>query len=107
MERRDVQNGINRSWKIVDLLDLGETFSNGAPLEINEEFRDLILSNETDFTQIYLAGLNLSHYNFLIADYSYFQFSCLGRDRVRYAYYPNPFAGSDVDFKRRRQLVDD
>jgi hypothetical protein len=49
---------------------------------------------------------NLSHYNFLRTDYSYFQFSWSSPERVRYAFYPNPFEGSAADFKRRRELVE-
>jgi hypothetical protein len=106
MERRDVQNGIHRSWEMVYRLDLGETFSNGASLGVNEEFRDLVLADESSYLRIYLAGINLSHYNFLLIDYSYFQFSWSSPDRVRYAYYPNPFEGNAADFKRRRELVE-
>ena len=106
MERREVQNSIYRSWQIVDLMELGETFSNGAPLDVNEDFRDLVLSDESSYITVYLAGLNLSHYNFLLSDYSYFQFSWFSPDGVRYAYYPNPFEGTAADFKRRRELVE-
>jgi hypothetical protein len=106
MERHEVQNGIYRSWEIVDSMDLGETISNGAPLGVNEDFRNLILSSETSYLSIYLAGLNLSHYNFLLIDYSYFQFSWSSPDNLRYAYYPNPFEGTATDFKRRRELVE-
>ena len=38
-----------------------------------------------------MCGLRLSHYNFLLSDYSFFQFSWSVVDNVRYAYYPNPF----------------
>jgi hypothetical protein len=61
MERRDVQESIYRSWEMVSLMNLGETFSNGAPLGVNEEFRDLILSDESRYITVYLAGINLSH----------------------------------------------
>lgn len=33
----------------------------------------------------------ISHYNFLLTDYSYFQFSWSAENCVRYAYYPNPY----------------
>src|SRR5215472_6389700 len=105
MECSAVQNSIYRAWKMVDLMELGETFANGAPLGVNEGFRDLILSDESRYVTVYLAGLNLSHYNFLLVDYSYFQFSWSDPDCVRYAYYPNPFEGNAVDFKRQRELV--
>ena len=67
-------NGIYRSWEIVDLMGIGETFSDGAPIGVNEEFRDLVLSDKSSYVAVYLAGINLSHYNFMLVDYSYFQF---------------------------------
>ncbi len=111
MDRRDVQSGIAKSWTAVQDLSLGETFSNPSPLGVNQEFRDLVLSEDVDYATIYLRGLSLSHYNFLLSDYSFFQFSWSMDNNVRYAYYPNPFATGRKNgietFKRRRKLVED
>ena len=109
MQSSDVRSGIQRSWEIVNALDLGETFSNPLPLAVDEQFRDIVLSDAT-YIEVYLAGLSRSHYNFLLVDYSYFQFSWEKLDHIRYAYYPNPFLGpaeaSISEFKRRRELVE-
>jgi hypothetical protein len=94
MDRLDVHRGITRSWHIVESLQLGESFANPWPLGVNEEFRDLVLSDEVSYPEVYLKGLGLSYFNFLLTDYSYFQFSWSETDRVRYAYYPNPFLGN-------------
>lgn len=104
MNRQTVQSGVRRAWDIISAIGLSETFSNPAPLLVSEEFRKLVLS-DCDYITVYLAGLRLSHYNFLLADYSYFQFSISKDDHVRYAYYPNPFAHNIADFKRRQELV--
>jgi hypothetical protein len=93
MDRRDVHAGVTRSWNVVESLGIGETFASPRPLDVNERFRDLALSDETTYPELYLLGLSVSHFNFALADYSYFQFSWLGGERVRYAYYPNPFSG--------------
>jgi hypothetical protein len=106
MERRDIENGIYRSWKILENLDIGETFSNGAALEVNEQFRDVILSHDSSYITVYLTGMNLTHYNFLLTDYAYFQFSWSAPENLRYAYYPNPFEASAADFGRWRELVE-
>lgn len=57
-----------------------------------------------------MAGLSLSHYNILLTDYSYFQFSWDRENYVRYAYYPNPFiSGKDNElesFRRLQELVE-
>jgi hypothetical protein len=36
MDRRDVESGIHRAWVVVQELGLDETYSNGAPLGVNE-----------------------------------------------------------------------
>ncbi len=110
MLRADVQTGVYRSWGLVEELGLGETFSSPVPLGVNEEFRDIALNPDSSFVDVYMAGLKLSHYNFLISDYSYFQFSWQKENYVRFAFYPNPFAAgrpeqSLVAFKRQRDLL--
>jgi|SRR6185312_8700076 len=110
MQRSDVRSGIQRSWQAVDDLQLGETFSQPTPLEVDGEFRDIALTPTSTYSDVYLAGLNRSHYNFLLFDYSYFQFSWEKINHVRYAYYPNPFLATDEqnikDFRRKRELVE-
>ena len=110
MNRSEVQKGILKSWNVITKLNLAETISNPAPLPINEEFRDVILSSESDYLTIYTTGLTLSHYNFLLSDYSFFQFGWSSRDHVRYAFYPNPFIkkGNDnglFDLRERHEQV--
>lgn len=109
MDRGTVQQGISRTWGLAEKLFLAESFSNAASLPLNEEFRDLIFSPESTYVDLYLCGLNLSHYNILLKDYSFFQFSFESIDNVRYAFYPNPFIKGSSDelenFKRRRELV--
>lgn len=110
MQSSDVRSGIQRSWEIIRELDLGETYSNPLPLVVEAQFRDAILSADARYIDVYLLGLNLSYYNFLLTDFSYFQFSWDKVDHVRYAYYPNPFLGptdaSIEEFRRRRGLVE-
>ncbi|PLZ00962.1 DUF2290 domain-containing protein [Burkholderia sp. WAC0059] len=109
MDRSDVIRGINRTWDTAELLGIAEVFGNSGILPVNEKFRDLLFSSDTLYTDIYLAGLSMSHYNVLLSDYSYFQFSWERESYVRYAFYPNPFiSGKEEDlskFKRLRELV--
>jgi hypothetical protein len=59
-----------------------------------EEYRKIIFSAEADYEEIFKAGLRYRAYNFLLEDYSYFQFwhdSKYHHRTVRYAYCPNPF----------------
>jgi hypothetical protein len=94
MRSQDVRRSIRRSWTVIEELGLAETFSYEMPLPVNDEFRDLALDLETRYEDLYLAGLRMSHYNFSLVDFSYFQFSITADDHVRYVYYPNPFIKS-------------
>lgn len=107
MNRRDVENGIYRSWEFVEELKLAESFSTPGILPINEEFRDLSLDVSTKYILLYLAGLRLSHYNILLSDYSFLQYGWGEGNNLRYAFFPNPFAtpGEGIlNFKKIRDL---
>lgn len=91
MTPADVRSGVRSAWAFVERLELGQSLSSFAPLGVNESFRDLTLDPDRRYEEVYLAGLEASHYNFILNDYSYFQFSCDVRDEFRFAYIPNPF----------------
>jgi len=109
MLRDDIVHGIRKTWEVADELGIAEVFSSPATIDVNEEFRNLIFSESTNYVKLYMAGLRLSHYNILLHDYSYFQFGWDKEDHVRYAFFPNPFvSGKEHElqyFKDRRQLV--
>jgi hypothetical protein len=107
MDARSVLRSINKAWNAVDGLGLGAAFANPTSLRVSEEFRDLILAQDARYEDIYRRGIELAYYNFMLADYSFFQFSWFGRESVRYAFYPNPFAkvsSSRADYERLREL---
>jgi hypothetical protein len=64
-------------------------------LSVNKEFNYMALSDNSTHQGIYFRGLELSYYNFILHDYSYFQFS-LSKEghetECRLAYYPNPMS---------------
>lgn len=94
MNKGDVISGIARAWKFAEALKLGEAFSNPAPMRPDEEFRSVALDPERHYEELYLCGLRRGQYNFILNDYSYFQFGIEQDDHVRFAYYPNPFYGA-------------
>jgi hypothetical protein len=108
MDRRTFESGISLAWNAVQTLNLGETFSNGGALEVDTGFRNLILSSDTAYEDIFLYGLKNSNYNFLLSDHSFFQFSWFKENDIRFAYYPNPYLGSDANnlltYKKRLEL---
>jgi hypothetical protein len=109
MNRSDVVRSIAQAWKFASDIDAGRTISDPNPLSVNVEFRDACLDSSADYATIYETGLKLSHYNFSLMDYSYFQFSWEKEDVVRYAFYPNPYLSGDKDavikLKRWRELL--
>lgn len=112
MQKGEVQTSILKGWEVVERLGIAETISNPSPLPINDEFRDIILRGDASYLEIYMCGLRLSHYNFLLTDYSYFQFSWSKENCVRYAYYPNPYltgregTGGISTIKRWHELLE-
>ena len=107
MDRRKVQIGIRASWNAAVELALGETFSVAAPLPVSEEFRDLLLSADVQYNRLYLAGLELRHYNILLRDFSFLQYSVGTENSLRFAYYPNPFMDTvTTELDRLRELLE-
>ena len=55
----------------------------------------MVLDGVSKYEDIYKKGLGLSYYNFMLEDYSYFQFSVEMRgksiQKLRYAFYSNPY----------------
>jgi len=88
---------IKLCWTLLDELALGSSFSVPTSLNVNTEFRDLALEPGTQYVDLYKSGLALKHYNFLLKDNSYFQYSLIGDD-VRLAYLPCPFVTDNDDF---------
>jgi len=94
MTGKDFIRNIRKSWGLVSRLHLGRSFSSPISLNVDEEFRDVALDDEAVYEQLYLVGLRRSHYNFILSDFSYFQFS-LEENSIRCAYLPNPFRALD------------
>ena len=90
MSPGEFASSIRRSWELTSQLELGRSFSMAVSLGVDAEFRDLFFEKDALYEEIYLLGLKKSHYNFILNDFSYFQFS-LVEESVRYAVFPNPF----------------
>ncbi|MBO6835247.1 MAG: DUF2290 domain-containing protein [Alphaproteobacteria bacterium] len=106
MNKTEVTKGIHKSWSFVEELCIGMTFSNPSPMKVEEEYRNLVLSENPKYEDIYLCGIRLSHYNFMLYDYSFFQFSCSDDYEVAYSYSPNPFGDSFERMEEWRQLLE-
>lgn len=110
MNSNQFHASIASSWGFVENLGMGVTISTPNSLEINEEFRNVCLRGNSSYREIYEKGLSLSFYNFVIFDYSFFQFSLNGDDDVRYVYYPNPYVAGNPEmlgqYKKWRELLE-
>lgn len=70
----------------------------------SERFNKISLTSD-NYIDIYEAGLSLSHYNFLLRDLAYFQFSHVNESEYALAYYPNPrVSGSTAALNAFREL---
>lgn len=85
-------SSVANSWELVIRMELGETVTSCVSLPVLDTFRDVVFDTDSSYLDVYLAGLSFRHYNFILKDYAYFQFSEVG-DTVRFSYYPNPFYG--------------
>ncbi|MDW9364090.1 DUF2290 domain-containing protein [Sinorhizobium meliloti] len=62
----------------------------------SEEFNQTSLTT-LDYNSVYEVGLSLSHYNFVLKDLAYFQFSHSAENEWALAYYPNPRVSGSPD----------
>lgn len=104
MNERDFQRSISRAYSVADELKISQSFSVPCSLGVNEEFRDTILDSKSTYLDVYYKAIQLGHYNFILQDFSFFQFSRNSDKDFRYAYYPNPHV--DSDFSKIRELYD-
>lgn len=108
MRRSDFRGEIRRAWEVAKRpLSLDRAIINTEPLPVDEEFRKLILSDDAVYRSIYTLGLSRSHYNFILKDYSYFQFTWESQDAYRLAFYPNPWATGYPSANKKLQELED
>ena len=75
MDGRRLQRSIAKSWRAIHELGLGASFANPVSLPVSTDFRDISLAPDARYEEIYRKGMELVHYNIMLTDYSYFQFS--------------------------------
>lgn len=97
MTRDEIIGGINSAWRHAVALGIAESFANPTPFSPNNRFKDASLDGRRSYEDVYLFGLSDVQYNFILSDYSFFQFSGGIDESVRFAFYPNPFFGASAD----------
>ena len=96
MNQKDFSKSIRKAYSSIDVMELVESFSSPQSIVPNKEFRDIVLSSSSKYKDVYYTGLKYSLYNFILKDFSYFQFSRVSDTNFRYAFYPNPHLMSNM-----------
>lgn len=89
MEAVEFDRSIRAVEAILNRVKLLEGTVYNFALPRSAEFNEICLISQ-DYDEIYEAGLRLSHYNYLMSDLAYFQFSRATETEWALAYYPNP-----------------
>ncbi|OEE76718.1 DUF2290 domain-containing protein [Vibrio genomosp. F6] len=104
MNLANFNSSISRSAALCAELGISPTVITPTSLKVNDKFNHVALSSTATHESIYFAGLDYSHYNFILSDYSYFQFSYVqifnndlleDKFELRLAFYPNPINTAD------------
>lgn len=111
MNAGDIIAGIRHSWDFLKLSEIGQIFSNPAPMSASDEFKAIASDPRAKYEEVYLVGLRDTQYNFVLEDYSFIQIGGVSDNTLRYAYYPNPFLGSStaaiVELAELREFVEE
>lgn len=95
MKIKDFNKSILAATQIAEKLGVEPQCINPSSLPINWEFRDYALDLGVNYHELYKKGLELKHYNIILKDFSYFQYSIFFSGKrtfsIRHAFYPNPF----------------
>lgn len=92
MDEREFVRQISRAWTLLkDALHIGRFFICNTSLEIDPVFKEVTLSGDSTYGDIFKTGLSRSNYNILLNDYAFFQFCQATEATWRLGYYPNPW----------------
>ena len=92
MEKGEFIRRVRAAWTFTkDQMAAVRSVASLVSLPVDEDFRRLALDPSANYRSIYLIGLSRSHYNILLNDFAYFQFSWTGETAWRLAFYPNPW----------------
>lgn len=96
MKRDDFEKSIREAFSLLVKIELSswDRQISLRCLEPHPEFRRVAYSAETSYQDVFKAGLRYRAYNFVLHEFSYFQFWHDSKHEarvLRYAYYTNPF----------------
>lgn len=104
MDDHEFSSEIRAAWEVFKSLGLDRLISSDWSLPVDDVFRDIALDADATYEAIYRTGLSRSHYNILLFDYAFFQFSRSDSVTWRLAFFPNPWlSGSPKAVERVQQ----
>jgi|GEM_PF-1044127 len=104
MNRDDFNASIRAIHSFFENQDFLESAVYLVSLPRSEDFNKVSLTSQ-DYNAVYEKGLSLSHYNFILKDLAYFQYSHSSEGEWALAYYPNPrVSGSSDAFTEFNEL---
>jgi hypothetical protein len=103
MDDHEFASEIRAAWNIFKSLGLDRLISSDWSLPIDGVFRDVALDSDATYESIYRTGLSRSHYNIMLYDYAYFQFSRDDDFSWRLAFFPNPWVSGSPNAVERVQ----
>ncbi len=91
MTSREFDASIRAGYMFLNECKFVRNFRPFKSLVATVEFRELVLRPAPSYRDIFMCGLRNSDYNYLLLDYSFFQFTFYSKIHYRFAFYPNPF----------------
>jgi hypothetical protein len=106
MTRDEFRSQIRATWSVAQRLCLDRSLTSLEPLRVDEEHRNVLLDRNSTYADIYRSGLSRSHYNIILDDYAYFQFSFSSPTDWRLAYFPNPWISGVTDARAQMRELE-
>lgn len=95
MLKSDFNQSIVKAYNFLNKLALIREVINPSSLPVSKEFNYTAFSEQCTHQDVFFKGLELTYYNFILIDYSFFQLS-LSKEgdnaECRLVYYPNPMS---------------
>src|ERR1700712_5463842 len=92
MHAAEFRSRLRAAWAFLyDEIGIARSVSSLVSLNVDDEFNAVALNPNSSYQEIYISAVSRSHYNFILNDYSIYQFSWSNSSSWRLAFLPNPW----------------
>jgi hypothetical protein len=95
MNQKEFSTNIRLSAELFSTLGLMGSVSTYHSLTAPDEVKRVATEKGAHYQDIYITSLTHNAHNFILKDYSFFQFNFQAEDELRYGYYPNPYVSGN------------